>query len=116
MNLFPLILAKCSIYLPPLPSNSTYGVKGAIRLLADLASEFVAVMLARADEDQTVNDRRRITKEFTEEALGHVVEVPMEGRSTMAQIFSTDISRRNWARGLRAPLAWFFEAMRARTR
>jgi hypothetical protein len=34
----------------------------------------------------------------------------------MAQIWSTDISRRNWARSFRAPLWWFFEAMRARTR
>ena len=34
----------------------------------------------------------------------------------MAQIWSTLISRRNWARGLRAPLKWFLEAMRARVR
>src|SRR4051812_33994537 len=31
------------------------------------------------------------------------------------QSCSTDISLRNWARELRAPLEWFFEAMRART-
>ena len=35
--------------------------------------------------------------------------------SGMARICSTDISRRNCARGLRAPLWWFFDAMRAST-
>src|SRR5438093_11240669 len=30
-------------------------------------------------------------------------------------IVSFDTSRRNWARGLRAPLWWFFQAMRVRT-
>ena len=30
-------------------------------------------------------------------------------------IVSSDTSLRNWARGLRAPLAWFFQAIRAST-
>jgi glucose/mannose-6-phosphate isomerase len=70
---------------PELDHNEIVGWDGA----PDLASEFVAVMLTRADEDQMMGDRRRVTGEFVAESLGRVVEVPMEGRSTMAQIFST---------------------------
>jgi glucose/mannose-6-phosphate isomerase len=71
--------------LPELDHNEIVGWDGAL----DLASEFMAVMLTGADEDQMMADCRRVTKDLIEESLGHVVELPMEGRSTMAQIFST---------------------------
>ena len=39
----------------------------------------------------------------------------MPATGFMAEIASTLIGRRNWARLLSAPLAWFLEAMRERT-
>jgi glucose/mannose-6-phosphate isomerase len=70
--------------LPELDHNEIVGWDGA----AGVASEFVVVMLTPADEEQMMADCRRVTKDLIEESLGRVVELPMEGRSTMAQIFS----------------------------
>jgi glucose/mannose-6-phosphate isomerase len=71
--------------LPELDHNEIVGWDGA----SGLSSEFVAVMLTCPDADQVIADYRHVTKELIEESLGGVVEIPMEGRSTMAQIFST---------------------------
>lgn len=71
--------------LPELDHNEIVGWDDARALQA----EFVAVMLGARDEDRLMVHRRDLTRDALKESIGDVVEISMEGRCSMAQIFST---------------------------
>jgi glucose/mannose-6-phosphate isomerase len=55
----------------------------------DLTAQFVVVMLTSNEHDRVMADRWRTTTELIRESLGDVYELPMKGRSALAQMLST---------------------------
>ena len=70
--------------LPEMNHNELVGWKGLQRIMSEMA----VVFLRDKDDHERVQTRMKITKGIVSEFANRVIEVPSEGRSSLARIFS----------------------------